>query len=77
MGGKDSLPDPFRIHYLATDGEKQLNSTPINSLEMIAPLNSLEMACLTCLPSEEYSGFEIIPPVRFGVETNPVASNLN
>jgi DNA helicase HerA-like ATPase len=61
MSGKDSLPDPFRIHYIAPDGLAQLN---------LAPLNSLEMACLTCPPSEEYSGFEIIPPVRFGVETN-------
>jgi hypothetical protein len=61
MGGKDSLPDPFRLHSISEDGLKQL---------IPAPLNSLEMACLTCPPSEEYSGFEIIPPVRFGVETN-------
>jgi DNA helicase HerA-like ATPase len=61
MSGRDSLPDPFRIHYIAQDGLPQLTRQP---------LNSLEMACLACPPSEEYSGFEIIPPVRFGVETN-------
>lgn len=61
FAGKESLPDPFRIHPMAADGLEDLKSFP---------LNSNEMACLSCPPLEEYSGIEVIPPVRFGVETN-------
>ena len=61
FAGKDSLPDHFRVHPIAADGIQPVNSPP---------LNSSEMACLACPPLEEFSGIEVIPPVRFGVETN-------
>lgn len=62
FSGKDSLPDPFRVHPILPNG----------NLESIrcAPLTSSEMGCLSSPPLEEYSGIEVIPPVRFGVETN-------
>ncbi len=62
FAGKDSLPDPFRLHPISPNGQME-------SIRC-APLTSSEMSCLTSPPLEEYSGIEVIPPVRFGIETN-------
>ena len=61
FSGKDSLPDHFRVHPISPEGIQPVIS---------APLNSSEIACMACPPLEECSGLEVIPPVRFGVETN-------
>jgi len=59
FGGKDSLPDPIRVHSV----DKQVRQgLPLE------PGNSLELAALSRPPSEEYPGYEVVEYARFGVE---------
>jgi len=60
FSGEDSCPVPLRIHPM-TVGAPGLRP---------APITSAELAALVGLPREEYSGYEIVRRVRYGVETN-------
>jgi len=60
FAGRDSSPVPVRLHPCS----------PSASPAELEPITSAELAIFSCPPLEEYSGYEIVPDVRFGVETN-------
>ena len=66
--GDDSLPDKCRTHKIFP--EDNGNLLQMDTEDLLPPVTSHELSSLICPPLEEYPGYEIVQPARFGVETN-------
>jgi DNA helicase HerA-like ATPase len=68
FSSNSSLLEPIRT--------LQCNSNRTSSDLILEPVNSKHLAALTCLPSEEHFGYEVVDYVRFGAIGKPVVPSI-